>query len=129
MLSAWWSRPAIRATAKTPAMQGDSGLSAASLIELNIDVALGEGNAGRRRPRGSRFGYRPTDLTPNGTLRRPFRVGTQFPASRPRQRPRGRLRPELGHATHDCGLATAAYAKHNSRWGRPNRIGPTARPV
>ena len=48
MLPAWWSRrgtkmrPGIRATAQTPAMQGGSGLSAASLIELNVDIALGD---------------------------------------------------------------------------------------
>ena len=48
MLPAWWSRrgtktrPGIRATVKTPAMQGGSGLSAASLIELNVDIALGD---------------------------------------------------------------------------------------
>ena len=48
LLPAWWSRrgtktrPGIRAAAKTPAMQGGSGLSAASLIELNVDIALGD---------------------------------------------------------------------------------------
>ena len=48
MLPSWWTRqggknrPSIRAHAKTPAMQGGSGLSMTSLIELNVDVALGD---------------------------------------------------------------------------------------
>ena len=48
MLPAWWTRqatktrPTIRARAKTPSMQGGSGMSMTSLIKLNIDVALGD---------------------------------------------------------------------------------------
>ncbi len=48
LLPAWWTRqgtktkPSIRAKAKTPAMQGGSGLSMTSLIDLDIDIALGD---------------------------------------------------------------------------------------
>ena len=48
LLPAWWTRqgtkarPSIRARAKTPAMQGGSGLSMTSLIDLDIDIALGD---------------------------------------------------------------------------------------
>ena len=48
LLPAWWSRqgaktkPTIRAKTKTPPMQGGSGMSMTSLIDLNIDVALGD---------------------------------------------------------------------------------------
>ena len=48
LLPAWWTRhgtktkPSIRARAKTPAMQGGSGISMTSLIDLDIDIALGD---------------------------------------------------------------------------------------
>ena len=48
LLPAWWTRkgtktrPSIRAKAKTPPMQGGSGLSMTSLIDLDIDIALGD---------------------------------------------------------------------------------------
>ena len=46
MLPAWWTRhgpktrPGIRVRAKAPAMQGGSGMSMTSLIELDIEIAL-----------------------------------------------------------------------------------------
>ena len=48
MLPAWWTRQgaktraSIRAKAKTPLMQGGSGMSVTSLIDLDIDIALGD---------------------------------------------------------------------------------------
>ena len=48
MLPAWWTRhgaktrPRIRARTRAPAMQGGSGVSMTSLIDLDIDIALGE---------------------------------------------------------------------------------------
>ena len=48
LLPAWWTRqgtktrPTIRARAKPPAMQGGSGISLTSLIDLDIEVALGD---------------------------------------------------------------------------------------
>ena len=48
MLPAWWTRhgaktkPVIRARTKTPAMRGGSGINIASLIDLDIEIALGE---------------------------------------------------------------------------------------
>jgi len=48
LLPSWWTRhgaktkPAIRARVKTPAMQGGSGMSMESLIELDVDVAIGD---------------------------------------------------------------------------------------
>ena len=48
LLPAWWTRqgtktkPSIRARAKTPPMQGGSGISMTSLIDLDIDIALGD---------------------------------------------------------------------------------------
>ena len=48
LLPAWWTRqgtrarPGIRARAKTPAMQGGSGMSMTSLINLDVEMALGD---------------------------------------------------------------------------------------
>ncbi len=48
LLPAWWTRqdarnrPGIRAKAWTPAMQGGSGMSMTSLIDLDIEMALGD---------------------------------------------------------------------------------------
>ena len=48
LLPAWWTRqgartrPGIRARAKTPAMQGGSGMTMTSLIDLDIEMALGD---------------------------------------------------------------------------------------
>ena len=48
LLPAWWTRqgakarPGIRARAKTPAMQGGSGLTMTSLIGLDVEIALGD---------------------------------------------------------------------------------------
>ena len=48
LLPAWWIRqgartkPGIRARAKTPAMQGGSGMTMTSLIDLDVEVALGD---------------------------------------------------------------------------------------
>ena len=48
LLPAWWTRqgtkarPGIRAKVKTPPMQGGSNMSMTSLIDLNIDIALGD---------------------------------------------------------------------------------------
>ena len=46
MLPAWWTRqgakrkPSIRASVKTPAMQGGASISLAEMIDLDIDIAL-----------------------------------------------------------------------------------------
>ena len=48
LLPAWWTRrgtktrPSIRARTKTPPMQGGSGLSMTSRVDLDIDIALGD---------------------------------------------------------------------------------------
>ncbi len=48
LLPAWWTRqgtrtrPGIRARAKTPTMQGGSGMTMTSLIDLDIEMALGD---------------------------------------------------------------------------------------
>ena len=48
MLPAWWTRrgtkvkPTIRASVKTPGMQGGSGVSLVTMLELNLEVALGD---------------------------------------------------------------------------------------
>ena len=48
LLPAWWTRrgtrtwPGIRARAKTPAMQGGSGMTMTSLIDLHVEMALGD---------------------------------------------------------------------------------------
>ena len=48
LLPAWWTRqdartrPGIRARAKTPAMQGGSGMTMTSLIDLDVEIALGD---------------------------------------------------------------------------------------
>ena len=48
LLPAWWTRqgaktrPSIRAKAKAPPMQGGSGLSMTSLIDLDVEIALGD---------------------------------------------------------------------------------------
>ena len=48
LLPAWWTRqgtrtrPGIRARAKTPAMQGGSGVNMTSLIDLDVEMALGD---------------------------------------------------------------------------------------
>ena len=48
LLPAWWTRqgtktkPGIRAKVKTPTMQGGSGMSMTSLIELDVEVAIGD---------------------------------------------------------------------------------------
>ena len=48
LLPAWWTRqgakvrPAIRARAKAPAMQGGSGMTMTSLLDLDVGVALGD---------------------------------------------------------------------------------------
>ena len=48
ILPAWWTRrgtktkPTIRANVKTPQMQGGSGVSLATMLELNLEVALGD---------------------------------------------------------------------------------------
>ena len=48
LLPAWWTRqgtktrPGIRARAKTPAMQGGSGMTMTSLIGLDVEIALGD---------------------------------------------------------------------------------------
>ena len=48
LLPAWWTRrgagprPGIRARAKTPAMQGGSGMNMTSLIDLDVEMALGD---------------------------------------------------------------------------------------
>ncbi len=48
LLPAWWTRqgtktkPGIRAKVKTPTMQGGSGMSMASLIDLDVEVAIGD---------------------------------------------------------------------------------------
>ena len=47
LLPAWWTRqgtrtrPGIRARSKTPAMQGGSGMTMTSLIDLDVEMALG----------------------------------------------------------------------------------------
>ena len=47
LLPAWWTRqgtrtrPGIRARARTPAMQGGSGMTMTSLIDLDVEMALG----------------------------------------------------------------------------------------
>ena len=48
ILPAWWTRrgtktkPTIRANVKTPQMQGGGGVSLATTLELNLEVALGD---------------------------------------------------------------------------------------
>ena len=48
ILPAWWTRrgsrtkPTVRANVKTPQMQGGGGVSLATTLELNLEVALGE---------------------------------------------------------------------------------------
>ena len=48
LLPAWWTRrgartrPGIRARAKTPAFQGGSGMTMTSLIDLHVEMALGD---------------------------------------------------------------------------------------
>ena len=48
LLPAWWTRqgartrPGIRARAKTPVMQGGSGMTMTSLIDLDVEMALGD---------------------------------------------------------------------------------------
>ena len=48
LLPAWWTRqgtkvrPSIRARAKTPAMQGGSGMTMASLVDFDVEIALGD---------------------------------------------------------------------------------------
>ena len=48
LLPSWWTRrgtrtrPGIRARAKTPAMQGGSGMTMTSLIDLHVEMALGD---------------------------------------------------------------------------------------
>ena len=48
ILPAWWTRrgsrtkPTVRANVKTPQMQGGSGVSLATALELNLEVALGD---------------------------------------------------------------------------------------
>ena len=48
LLPAWWTRrgartrPGIRTRAKTPAMQGGSGMTMTSLIDLHVEMALGD---------------------------------------------------------------------------------------
>ena len=48
LLPSWWTRqgartrPSIRARAKTPAMQGGSGMTMTSLIGLDVEMALGD---------------------------------------------------------------------------------------
>ena len=48
LLPAWWTRqgtrprPGIRARARTPAMQGGSGMTMTSLIDLDAEMALGD---------------------------------------------------------------------------------------
>ena len=48
LLPAWWTRqgtrtrPGIRARARTPAMQGGSGMTMTSLIDLDVELALGD---------------------------------------------------------------------------------------
>ena len=48
LLPAWWTRqgtktrPVIRTKARTPAMQGGSGMSMTSLIDLDVEMALGD---------------------------------------------------------------------------------------
>ena len=48
LLPAWWTRrgtrtrPGIRARTKTPAMQGGSGMTMTSLIDLHVEMALGD---------------------------------------------------------------------------------------
>ena len=48
LLPAWWTRqgtrtrPGIRARARTPAMQGGSGMTMTSLIDLDVEMALGD---------------------------------------------------------------------------------------
>ena len=48
LLPAWWTRqgartrPGIRARAKTPAMQGGSGMTMTSLIDFDVEIALGD---------------------------------------------------------------------------------------
>ena len=48
ILPAWWTRrgtktkPTIRANVKTPQMQGGGGVSLATMLELNLEVALGD---------------------------------------------------------------------------------------
>ena len=49
LLPAWWTRhgtktkPGIRVKMKTPIMQGGSGMSMATLLELDVEVAIGDG--------------------------------------------------------------------------------------
>ena len=102
--------------------QSNDGLRRAAVLTAYYPRLLTNGDAGRHRRRSGQFRI-------NGALRRRLRVvRPSLPQGRENV-PGGRIRPELGHATHACGLATTAYAKHNSRWGRPNGISPTARPV
>ena len=48
MLPAWWTRrgtkvrPALRASVKTPRMQGGGGVSLGTMLDLNLEVALGD---------------------------------------------------------------------------------------
>ena len=48
ILPAWWTRrgtrtkPTVRANVKTPQMQGGGGVSLATMLELNLEVALGD---------------------------------------------------------------------------------------
>ncbi len=48
LLPAWWTRhgartrPGIRARTKTPVMQGGSGMTMTSLIDLDVEIALGD---------------------------------------------------------------------------------------
>ena len=48
LLPAWWTRqgtrtrPGIRARARTPAMQGGSGMTMTSLMDLDVEMALGD---------------------------------------------------------------------------------------
>ena len=48
ILPAWWTRrgtktkPTLRANVKTPQMQGGGGVSLATMLELNLEVALGD---------------------------------------------------------------------------------------
>ena len=48
ILPAWWTRrgtrtrPTVRANVKTPQMQGGSGVSLATTLDLNLEVALGD---------------------------------------------------------------------------------------
>ena len=60
LLPAWWTRhgtktkPGIRVKVKTPTMQGGSGMSMATLLELDVEVAIGDSRISRGRT-GSSF--------------------------------------------------------------------------